>query len=173
MEGSEFRKTTKLDDNMCVWQEFGQISRKYGYPSLGEGAPHLQPPKFLVDNLVEAIGQGNNQYTSCYGHPEARKNLADFYQPRFTHQIDPVKEVLITNGANGSMDVLLQAMCADENDEVIFIEPFFAQYLGHTQFARGTVRTVPLVLRDDNQWHLDLDILKVSHISFLPSFLAH
>ena len=120
----------------------------------------MQPPQFLIDNLIKAIQDGYNQYTSCYGHPEARKMIADHYQPRFEHKIDPVKEMLITNGANGSMDVLLQALCADSSDEIILIEPFFAQYIGHIQFARGTIRTVPLVIREDNEWHLDLDILR-------------
>jgi len=145
---------------MCVWQEFGQISKKYGCVSLGEGAPHLQPPKFLVDNLVKSIEEGHNHYTSCYGHPEGRKTLAELYSPMFNRELDPAKEVLITNGANGSIDVLMQALCADENDEVIFIEPFFPQYIGHTQFARGTIRAVPLVVGEDNEWHLDLEVLK-------------
>lgn len=155
-----FRKQKKMEDNMCVWQEFGQLSKKYGFVSLGEGAPHLQPPKFLVDKLVEAINEGNNQYTSCYGHPEARQLITEHYQPRFTHTINPMKEMLICNGANGCMDTLLQAFLADENDEIIFIEPYFPQYLGHAQFARGTIRTVPLVVGEDNEWHLDLDILR-------------
>mmetsp|Transcript_13085 Transcript_13085/g.14703 ORF Transcript_13085/g.14703 Transcript_13085/m.14703 type:complete len:437 (+) Transcript_13085:8-1318(+) len=155
-----FRKQTKIDDNLCVWQEFGGLARKYGLVSLGEGAPHFQPPKFLVDNLVKAIEQGHNHYTSCYGHPEAKKLVAELYSPRFDREIDPVKETLIANGANGCMDVLLQALLADENDEVIFIEPFFPQYLGHAQFARGTIKTVPLVVGEDNEWHLDLDILR-------------
>lgn len=160
MDTDGFRKQTKLEDNMCVWQEFGQLARKYGYISLGEGAPHLQPPQFLVDNLMDAIKDGHNHYTSCLGHPEARKLIAEQYQPRFNHEIDPMKEMMITNGANGSMDVLLQAMCHDETDEVIFIEPFFAQYTGHTQFARGTIRTVPLEVGEDGEYHLNLDILR-------------
>lgn len=86
--------------------------------------------------------------------------IAELYSPRFNREIDPVREMLITNGANGSMDVLLQAFCGDEKDEVIFIEPFFPQYLGHTQFARGNIRAVPLYVGEDNEWHLDLDILK-------------
>lgn len=160
MESTGFRKQKKIDDNMCVWQEFRQIGMKYGCVSLGEGAPHLSPPEFLVKNLVKSIEEGHNQYTSCYGHPEARKMLAEHYSPRFNREIDPMKEVLITNGANASMNVCLQALLADENDEVIFIEPFFPQYLGHAQLAKGTIRTVPLVVRGDNEWHLDLDILK-------------
>ena len=52
MESRPFKKQTKIEDNLCVWQEFGQIARKYGWFSLGEGAPYLQPPDFVVDNLI-------------------------------------------------------------------------------------------------------------------------
>lgn len=109
---------------------------------------------------MKVIEEGHNHYTSCYGHPEARKIIAELYSEKFHRELDPVKETLICNGANGCMDVLLQSFCADENDEVIFIEPYFPQYLGHTQFARGTVRGVPLIVKDDNQWHLDLDAFR-------------
>lgn len=157
---SEFRKQKKLDDKLCVWQEFSQLSKKYGCYSLGEGAPHFQPPQFLVDNLMKAIQDGHNQYTSCYGHPEARKLISEWYSPRFNREINPDKEILICNGANGCMNVLLQSLLADKEDEVIFIEPYFPQYLGHAQLAKGTIRTVPLVVGEDNEWHLDLDILR-------------
>lgn len=58
------------------------------------------------------------------------------------------------------MDVVLQAICSDENDEIILIEPFYSHYLCHAQLSRGTVKTVPLVLGEDDEWHLNLDILK-------------
>ena len=52
METTGFKKQTKIEDNLWVWQEFGQIARKYKCHSLGEGAPYLQPPEFVVDNLI-------------------------------------------------------------------------------------------------------------------------
>jgi len=73
----------KLDDNLNVWQEFKLLGLKYGCPSLGEGAPHFSPPKFLVDNLVKSIEEGYNQYTSILGHPDAWKLLIEAYQPWF------------------------------------------------------------------------------------------
>jgi kynurenine--oxoglutarate transaminase/cysteine-S-conjugate beta-lyase/glutamine--phenylpyruvate transaminase len=160
MDSTGFRKQTKIEDSMNVWQEFGQIQTKYKCVSLGEGAPHLSPPDFLADNLANAVKEGYNQYTSCYGHPEARKLIAEQYSKRFGRDINPVNEILLANGANGCLSVLMQALCADENDEIILIEPFFPPYIGHIEFARGTIRAVPLVVKEDNTWHLDLDVLR-------------
>lgn len=144
----------KIEDNMCVWQEFRQLGLKYGAVSLGEGAPYLQPPKYLVDNLVKAVEDGNNQYTSCFGHPEARKHIAEIYSPRLKREIDPNKEVLITNGANGSLNTIINA-CLKEGDEMIVFEPYFPQYLGHVQLSKGSIKSVAMY-EEDGEWKIDL-----------------
>ena len=150
----------KIEDTLNVWQEFGLLSLKYRCVSLGEGAPYLNPPDFLVEHLTKAIKDGFNQYTSCYGHPEARRLIAEFYSKKLGKDIDPTKEVIITNGASGCLSVVLQALLANEDDEIIYIEPCFPPYINHAEFARGTIRGVPLVAKDDENWQLDYDILK-------------
>jgi aspartate/methionine/tyrosine aminotransferase len=80
---------------------------KYGHVSLGEGAPHNEPPKFLLDNFMEVASEGGfNQYTSILGHPEARRIITEIYQPRFTQELDFNKNMIITNGANSSLNVM-------------------------------------------------------------------
>ena len=137
MEQTIYKKQTKVEDLLNIWTELAEIGDKYGAVSLGEGTPYLQPPEFLIQNLIDAIREGYNQYTSSYGHPDARKLIAEFYSPKFNRIIDPNGEILITNGANGSMDWLLQSLISDVKDEIIFIEPMFPQYIGQAKFARG------------------------------------
>ena len=158
METTKFRKQTKLEDNMAVWQEFILLGRKYGLTSLAVGAPYLNPPKYAVDYMVKAIEEGKNQYWSVFGHPEARESIAEFYQETFAHQIDPKTEILVTCGAYASLNVLMEAII-DEGDEVILIEPFFAPYSHLVTSSKGIVKTVPLVLKD-SKFVLDLDILR-------------
>ena len=86
---------------------------------------------------MKAVKGGYNQYTSWFGHPEARQTIADIYSPRFNRTINPVKEIMITNGANASINCLCQALWSELGDEVIVIEPFFAQYIGHIQLGKG------------------------------------
>ena len=104
MEQIVYRKQTKVDDMFNIWVELAEVGQKYGAVSLGEGTPYLQPPEFLIQHLIAATREGYNQYTSSYGHPEARKLIAEHYSPKFNRTLDPNSEILITNGANGSME---------------------------------------------------------------------
>mmetsp|Transcript_21536 Transcript_21536/g.21189 ORF Transcript_21536/g.21189 Transcript_21536/m.21189 type:complete len:170 (-) Transcript_21536:213-722(-) len=58
------------------------------------------------------------------------------------------------------MTAVLGSLIHSKSDEIILIEPFFPQYFSQSQFAGATIKTVPLIPSDDNQWHLDLDALK-------------
>jgi aspartate/methionine/tyrosine aminotransferase len=55
---------------------------------------------------VKSVEEGYNQYTSILGHPDARKLIAEAYQPRFDATLDPNKNIMITNGANSSINVM-------------------------------------------------------------------
>ena len=159
MEGTQFRKQNKKLDSMSMRGEFTELEIKYNLTSMAGGVPHGNPPKFVVDNLLEAISDGKNQYTSSYGHPEARKYVAEYFQDKFTHQIDPNTEVLMSNGALTTLAIFLEAFIADEEDEVILIEPFFIFYTSLVLNAKGTIKTVPMVL-EDSKFRLDLDKLR-------------
>ena len=53
----------KLSDNVAVWSEMKDLAIKYKDLSLGEGAPNLMPPQFLLDEMTNAMKvAGNNQY---------------------------------------------------------------------------------------------------------------
>ena len=159
MEGTQFRKQNKKLDSMSMRGEFTELEIKYNLTSMAGGVPHGNPPKFVVDNLLEAISDGKNQYTSSYGHSEARKYVAEYFQDKFTHQIDPMTEVLMSNGALTTLAIFLEAFIADEEDEVILIEPFFIFYTSLVLNAKGTIKTVPMVL-EDSKFRLDLDKLR-------------
>jgi hypothetical protein len=36
------------------------LNDKFGCTSLGEGAPNLMPPKFLIEAVVQAMREGHN-----------------------------------------------------------------------------------------------------------------
>ena len=45
----------KLQDNIAVWSEMKDLQIKYSCLSLGEGAPNLMPPQFLIDDMLAAM----------------------------------------------------------------------------------------------------------------------
>lgn len=58
MSMPKLKSTKKLDDNIHIWKELDQLAEKYKFSNLTDSIPHLQPPKFLVDNLLEAVNNG-------------------------------------------------------------------------------------------------------------------
>lgn len=73
----------KSRDQLAIWSEFNQLSQKYGALNLSYGAPGVDPPSFLVENLYKAAKEGFNQYTLFLGHPLLREKLAAFFSPYF------------------------------------------------------------------------------------------
>ena len=65
----EFRLPHRVDNGLAVWEEFKELTAKYNCISLGEGAPATNPPQFLVDDLMESIKEGHNQYSRAFGNP--------------------------------------------------------------------------------------------------------
>ena len=135
----------RLDDNIAVWAEFEETTKKYAGQSLGQGAPSYSPPKFLRDFMVQAIDEGNNQYTRTFGHPSLVHAIADIYGPKLGRTINPMTEVLVGNGANAINGAFLQAF-VHPGDEVVIFEPCFPMYFDHLQFCGGKLRGVPLDL---------------------------
>ena len=72
------------------------LATKYNCLSLGEGAPNLMPPRFLIDDMIAAMEAGHNQYTRTFGIPPLVNKIAEVYGEKLGRQIDPMKEVLVT-----------------------------------------------------------------------------
>lgn len=60
MESQYYQLPHRVDDTVAVWGEFKEVTNKYNCLSLGEGAPGANPPQFLIDELITAIGEGHN-----------------------------------------------------------------------------------------------------------------
>lgn len=86
----------KLQDNIAVWSEMKDLATKYSCLSLGEGAPNLMPPQFLIDDMIASMQAGNNQYTRTFGVPQLVNKIAQLYGTKLGRTIDPMKEVIVT-----------------------------------------------------------------------------
>ena len=131
--------------------------------NLSYGAPGVDAPSFLVENLYRAAKEGHNQYTLFLGHPLLREKLAAFFSPYFKaakngQSLNPHTEVLVTNGACEALYSTLMHVC-QQGDEVIFFEPYYTQYVNYAEFAGATVKTAPLRLVD-GKWEYDFDALE-------------
>lgn len=147
---------------MAVWSEFASLAPKYNCQSLGQGAPSIDPPEFLVNAMFEAIKGGANQYCRSYGQPALVKKIAEKYAARLGRaSICPMKEVLVTSGANAALSCFVNAY-ANKGDNVLSFAPMFPMYIDHVEFSGANLLEIPLLPQEDGQWTFDWDRLESS-----------
>uniref|UniRef100_A0A1I8HA72 kynurenine--oxoglutarate transaminase n=1 Tax=Macrostomum lignano TaxID=282301 RepID=A0A1I8HA72_9PLAT len=110
------------------------------------GFPDYAPPKSATDALASVANSSNpmfHQYTRGYGHPRLVNALAKLYTTELQNPIDPMKNILISNGAYMCLYSAIHSL-VDEGDEVVIIEPFFDCYEPMVRSAGGQPVFVPL-----------------------------
>ena len=105
---------------------------------LNIGQPDLPTPQKALDALKN-VTRKTLEYSPSDGYLSLREKLAGYYS-RFGIDLDP-QQILVTTG--GSEALLLTFMaCMDPGDEMIMVEPGYANYLSFARTAGVTVTTV-------------------------------
>lgn len=105
---------------------------------LNIGQPDLPTPQKALDALKN-VTRKTLEYSPSDGYLSLREKLVGYYS-RFGIDLDP-QQVLVTTG--GSEALLLTFMaCMDPGDEMIMVEPGYANYLSFARAAGVTVTTV-------------------------------
>ena len=141
----------RIDDNIAVWSEMGELGAKYKCLSLGVGVPGYRAPDFLKEAMIEAVTENHNDYCRGFGHPLLVKAIADQYSKPFQRKLDPMKEVMVTPGAIGALACFIMAL-VNKGDELVCFEPAFPRYFEDTMIANGTLKTIPLEANSDGEW---------------------
>ena len=111
---------------------------------LNIGQPDLPTPGKALDALRN-IDRKTLEYTHSQGMLSLREALTGYYS-RYGINLSP-DEIIITNG--GSEALLLAFLaCLDPSDEVITVEPGYANYHGFAAMAGITVKTVTSRIED-------------------------
>ncbi len=110
--------------------------------SLGVGEPDFVTPWRYSDAAIYSLSKGHTHYTSNWGMPELRKELALYMQRRFQVKYEPLKEILVTVGASEGIDLALRALI-EPGDEVLIPEPSYVSYRPGVIFAGGIPVGVP------------------------------
>jgi len=149
---------SKTRDLVAIWTEFNQLAVKHSGQNFCHGVPGLAPPQFLLDELIEVIKVNmNNQYAPVAGHLELRNAIAKWWKPHFNgREINPLKEVLVTNGAIGAIYSIINNMVG-KGDFVHMFEPYYTQYINIIEFAGAESRTSPMSTNEKGEWAFDFD----------------
>ena len=120
------------------------------------GEPDFDTPANIIAAAKRALDDGFTHYVPSAGVPEAREAIAADVAASRGIDVTP-NQVVITPGAKPIMYFGITALCGP-GDEALYPDPGFPIYESVIRFVGAT--PVPLALRPENQFRLDLDELK-------------
>ena len=112
---------------------------------LNIGQPDLPTPQKALDALKH-IDRTTLEYSPSDGYLSLRQKLVGYYG-RFGIKITP-DDVLVTTGGSEALLMTFMA-CMDPGDEIIMVEPGYANYLSFAAQAGLNVLTVTSSIEDD------------------------
>lgn len=112
---------------------------------LNIGQPDLPTPQKALDALKH-IDRTTLEYSPSDGYLALREKLVGYYG-RFGIKITP-DDVLVTTGGSEALLMTFMA-CMDPGDEIIMVEPGYANYLSFAAQAGLNVLTVTSSIEDD------------------------
>ena len=116
---------------------------------LNIGQPDIETPACMRDRLKQ-IEDRVLEYSPSTGTPEFIRSLARYYERRLGQRLEN-NQILATTG--GSEAILFAFMaCANEGDDVMVVEPYYANYRAFATMAG--LNLVPVTSRGRDGFHL-------------------
>ena len=111
---------------------------------LNIGQPDLPTPQKALDALKQ-IDRKTLEYSPSEGYPGLRNKMVTYYK-KFGVDVTP-EEIIVTTG--GSEAILLGFLaCLNPGDELIMVEPGYANYISLANTAGVVVKTVTARIED-------------------------
>ncbi|HEX7418257.1 MAG TPA: pyridoxal phosphate-dependent aminotransferase [Thermoanaerobaculia bacterium] len=116
---------------------------------LNIGQPDIETPACMLDRL-KTLDTKILEYSPSTGTPEFLRSLQRYYQRRLGLDLG-LDQILATTG--GSEAILFAFMaCANEGDDVMVVEPFYANYRAFATMA--ALNIVPVTSRGRDGFHV-------------------
>ena len=110
-----------------IFTVMSQLAIEHHAVNLGQGFPDFDAPKRLMDELVNAMEQGKNQYAPMHGIAALRQAIADKTLRCYGRQVNIDSEITVTSGASEAIfDAVLAVV--QTGDEVIVLDPCYDCY---------------------------------------------
>jgi N-succinyldiaminopimelate aminotransferase len=126
-----------------IFAEMTALAQQTGAVNLGQGFPDTDGPNAMLEQAVDAIRGGLNQYPPGLGLPPLRQAIAAHRKARYGLTYDPDSEVFVTIGATEAIATSILALC-EPGDEVVVIEPYYDSYAAALTLASAVRRPVAL-----------------------------
>jgi aspartate aminotransferase len=116
---------------------------------LNIGQPDIETPPAMMSRL-RSMNERVLEYSPSTGTPEFLRSMRLYYERRVGLQLE-TKQILATTG--GSEAILFAFLaCANEGDDILVVEPYYANYLAFATMAG--VNLTPLTTRGRDGFHL-------------------
>lgn len=125
--------------------------------SFGRGDPDLATPANVIEAGRVALASGATHYSHWAGVPKLREAIAGYLQKFDGIGYDPLKEIIVTNGAQEAIVVTMLTLL-NPGDEVLVPEPRYTPYDFSIALAGGKLVTVPTFAEDN--WAVTVRELK-------------
>ncbi len=131
--------------------------------NMGIGSPDLAPSEAVINTVKDAVTDiGAHQYQSYQGLPTLREAIADFYESKFSVQVNALDEVLPLMGSKeGIMHISMAFL--NPGDEVLIPNPGYPTYNSVTKLVGGVCRNYDL--QGAKGWFPDLEALDKQDLS--------
>ncbi|ABV32597.1 pyridoxal phosphate-dependent aminotransferase [Pseudothermotoga lettingae] len=108
---------------------------------LSIGAPNRPTPPWIIETMKNALNEVSyHTYPPQNGSSELRKAISDWYKNRFSVDLDPEKNILITVGIKEIVFNALQALI-NQGDIVLIPDPGYPTYYDASNFAGAKILT--------------------------------
>jgi LL-diaminopimelate aminotransferase len=115
---------------------------------LGIGDPDQPTPKFIIDALYQAaLDPANHRYALDQGMPDLRQAIADWYERRFSVELQPSQEILPLIGSKEGIAHFPLAFL-NPGDYSLVPDPCYPPYKSGTIFAGGKPYLMPLLAKN-------------------------
>jgi aminotransferase len=118
--------------------------------SLGVGEPDFVTPWNIRETAIFALEHGTTHYTSNWGTPELRREIAKYLSLRYGLSYDS-GDIVVTVGASEALDLVFRAII-DPGDEILVPAPSYVSYMPGVRFAGGVA--VPLATCEEESFRL-------------------
>src|SRR5687767_13176791 len=116
---------------------------------LNIGQPDIETPACIRDRLKQ-IDTRVLEYSPSTGTPEFIRSLQRYYERRLGLSLESTQILATTGGSEAILFAFIA--CANEGDEVMVVEPFYANYRAFATMAGLNI--VPVTSRGRDGFHL-------------------
>lgn len=131
------RFSSKLPDvGTTIFTVMSRRALEEGALNIGQGFPDYPIDPRLAASLIDAVGEGHNQYAPMEGVVELREQISAKLQTCYGRRFDPLSEITVTCGGTEALYDAIQAVVGP-GDEVIIFDPAYDAYDPAVRLAGG------------------------------------